>query len=134
VQKKRGAELDQFLVGWRKEIREELATNSRGQLGSKQKALSNKISATFPNLRALELYARPITSWSDGFLPPAVDSWIIKLPALPELALYGHRKFGWSALDIAGKFKRLLFTGLYARRLTLVHLTFTSLHIYLTLQ
>ncbi|KAJ7020063.1 PIN domain-like protein, partial [Mycena alexandri] len=113
-------ELRHFVIRWREEVRTELASNSRGHMKSKQKALSTKIPDTFPSLRVLKLYAQPITSWSEGFHPPATDSWVAQVPSLPELALYCSRKFGWSPLDLVGKFKKLVFTGVFMRRLTLV--------------
>ncbi|KAJ7097830.1 PIN domain-like protein [Mycena belliarum] len=113
------AELEEFLIGWRTQLRKELATNSKGRLPSKQKMLSERFPDTFPSLRVLDLYVFPATSWSEEFLPPATDNWVVKLPSLPELALYCRNKFGWSSLDINGKFKKLMFAGLFMRRLTL---------------
>ncbi|KAJ7226354.1 PIN domain-like protein, partial [Mycena haematopus] len=114
------SKLEDFLVQWRDDLRTELATNSCGFLRSKQKALSTKIPETFPSLRVLSLYVRPVTSWSDGFVPPATEKWVVKLPALPELAAYCNSEFGWNPNVIVDKFQRLIFSGLCTRRLTLV--------------
>ncbi|KAJ7817387.1 PIN domain-like protein, partial [Mycena olivaceomarginata] len=114
------AELEEFLIQWREDLRTELATNSRGFLRSKQNTLSTKIPETFPSLRVLSLYVQPTTSWSNGFVPPATDKWIVKLPALPELAVYCNKEFGWNPAAIAEKFRRLIFSGLCTRRLTMV--------------
>ncbi|KAJ7225061.1 hypothetical protein B0H12DRAFT_1240726 [Mycena haematopus] len=111
-------DLRHFLVGWREEIRMELVTNSHGYLGRKYRALADKITGAFPNLPALRLYACPITSWSEAFTPPVADSWNVKLPDLPVLAKYCMEKFGWSALDLVGRFKQSIFPGLFIRRLT----------------
>ncbi|KAJ7822117.1 PIN domain-like protein, partial [Mycena olivaceomarginata] len=113
------AELEEFLIQWREDLRAELATNSRGFLRSKQNTLSTKIPETFPSLRVLSLYVQPTTSWSNGFVPPATDKWIVKLPALPELAVYCNKEFGWNPAAIAEKFRRLIFSGLCTRRLTM---------------
>ncbi|KAJ7831727.1 hypothetical protein B0H14DRAFT_1180812 [Mycena olivaceomarginata] len=113
------AELEEFLIQWREDLRTELATNSRGFLRSKQNTLSTKIPETFPSLRVLSLYVQPTTSWSNGFVPPATDKWIVKLPALPELAVYCNKEFGWNPAAIAEKFRRLIFSGLCTRRLTM---------------
>ncbi|KAJ7812414.1 PIN domain-like protein [Mycena leptocephala] len=112
-------DLRQFLVGWREQIRTELATNSRGYLGRRYPALANKITDAFPNIQALYLYARPVTSWSENFVPPAIEGWKVRLPDLPALAKYCNQKFGWTALDMAGKFKKYIFPGLFIRRLTM---------------
>ncbi|KAJ7019112.1 PIN domain-like protein, partial [Mycena alexandri] len=119
VQNMTGEDLADFLVGWREEVRLELATNSKCHLKSKQKALSSNVPETFPSLRVLNLYVHPTTSWSDGFFPPTVDHWTAKVPALPELALFCTRKFGWKASDLIDRFKRLVFPGAFVRRLTL---------------
>ncbi|KAJ7205194.1 PIN domain-like protein [Mycena pura] len=111
--------LYKFLGHWREQLREELRTNSQGYLKNKQKILSTKIPDTFPSIRVLRLYAQPITSWSEGFTAPNVNHWVVKLPSLPELALFCKTKFGWTPIDIAGKFKRFIFPGVCVRRLTL---------------
>ncbi|KAJ7272662.1 PIN domain-like protein, partial [Mycena haematopus] len=114
------SKLEDFLVQWRDDLRTELATNSCGFLRSKQKALSSKIPETFPSLRVLSLYVRPTTSWSAGFVPPPTENWVVKLPALPELAVYCKSEFDWKPAIIVDKFERLIFSGLFTRRLTLV--------------
>ncbi|KAF8151217.1 PIN domain-like protein [Mycena galopus ATCC 62051] len=113
-------ELQKFLVTWRQDIRLELQANSQGHLRFRQTTLANKIPNSFPDVRALLLYSGPLTSWSEGYLPPTTDGWIIKLPSLPELALYCKRKFGWPPVTIVDKFKRLIFPGVFTKRLTLV--------------
>ena len=66
-------ELEDWLVGWREDVANELATNSQGHLPSKRTALSrtllsfNSPSApshkdTFPDLRILLYYTTPLTS------------------------------------------------------------------------
>ncbi|KAK7054272.1 PIN domain-like protein [Favolaschia claudopus] len=112
-------DLEQFLVGWRQEIRTELATNSQGFMKSKRKALSAKIPDDFPSTKILKLYVNPTTSWSDGFLPPNTISWNVKLPRLPELGRFCHSKFGWKPLDIVNKFKKHIFPGMCIRRLNM---------------
>ncbi|KAJ7272665.1 PIN domain-like protein, partial [Mycena haematopus] len=114
-----GNNLEYFLVGWRAQLRAELATNSRGHLKSKQATLSNKVPDTFPSLQVLNLYVHPVMSWSESFFPPDFDSWIVKLPALPALALYCNRKFGWTPLDMVGRLKKFVFPGMCVRRLNL---------------
>ncbi|KAJ6457149.1 PIN domain-like protein [Mycena vitilis] len=102
------ADLKLFLVRWREDLRLELATNLRGFLRSRQPNLSTKIPEAFPSLRVLKLYIQPVTR-----------DWVVKLPELPELAMYCHREFGWNASTILDKFKRLIFPGLFTRRLAM---------------
>ncbi|KAJ6453017.1 hypothetical protein C8R47DRAFT_1083561 [Mycena vitilis] len=85
------ADLEDFLVRWREDLRLELATNSRGFLRSKQPNLSTNIPETFPSLRALKL------------------------------------ELGWNSSTILDKFKRLIFPGLFTRRLTMVIYSHTVL-------
>ncbi|KAK7025857.1 PIN domain-like protein [Favolaschia claudopus] len=112
-------QLQRFLVGWREDVRAELTTNARGHLKSKHKALAAQLPDDFPRIKALNLYAKPITSWSDGHIPPNTNNWRVKLASLPELALFVKKKFGWKPTDIVDKFRRLTFPGLCIRRLYL---------------
>lgn len=112
-------DLVHFLAGWREEVRAELATNSKSHLSSKQKALAVNIADTFPSITVLYLYAQPVTSWSDGCVPPRADTWIVKLPDLPRLAAHCTEKFGWKTTDLVGRFERLIFSGMFIRRLTM---------------
>ncbi|KAK7059514.1 PIN domain-like protein [Favolaschia claudopus] len=78
--------LQQFLVSWR------------------AGALAARLPDTFPNIKTLKLYAHPITSWSDGYIPPNTNHWRVRLPSLPELALFVHKKFGWKPTAIGYAF------------------------------
>ncbi|KAF7374667.1 hypothetical protein MSAN_00351700 [Mycena sanguinolenta] len=118
VQTRVGSRLEEFLVGWREQLSTELATNSQGHLKSKQKALSRKIPNAFPSVKVLKLYVYPVTSWSEGLLPN-FGSWVVKLPAVPELVLFLQRKFGWKADDMVKKLKKFVFPGMCVRRLSL---------------
>ncbi|KAJ7616034.1 hypothetical protein FB45DRAFT_757509, partial [Roridomyces roridus] len=109
-----------FLPVWCKGIRDELATNSRGYLKSRQRALAKKITSSFPDISVLNLYVHPTTSWSPNFNLPQFNSWTVKLPDLASLAKYCNEKFGWSSNDIKTKFENLLYPGLFVRRLVLV--------------
>ncbi|KAK6969258.1 hypothetical protein R3P38DRAFT_766504 [Favolaschia claudopus] len=100
--------LQQFLVSWREDVRAELATNARGHLKSKQKSLAAQLPDNFPRIKVLNLYAKPTTSWSDGYIPLNTKNWRVKLASLPELALFLKKKFGWKPTDIVDKFRRLI--------------------------
>ncbi|KAJ7182078.1 PIN domain-like protein [Mycena filopes] len=119
VQNQTEGSLEHFLVAWRRDLRDELASNSRGHMRSRQKALASKIPETFPSIRVLKLYVHPVTSGSDGFEAPTTDRWVPKVPSLADLALCCKRKFGWSAVDMVSKFKKYIFPGVFMRRLTL---------------
>ncbi|KAJ7620670.1 PIN domain-like protein [Mycena rosella] len=109
--------LPDFVATWREEIRSELATNSRGYLPGKYRALAGSIPSDFPDINIVFLYVQPVTSWSNGGTAPDSSKWIGRVPELPGLALYCATKFGWTSVEINSKFKKLLFDGIYFRRL-----------------
>ncbi|KAJ7661717.1 PIN domain-like protein, partial [Mycena rosella] len=112
--------LPDFFATWREEIRSELATNSRGYLPGKYRALAGSIPSDFPDINIVFLYVQPVTSWSNGGTAPDSSKWIGRVPELPGLALYCATKFGWTSVEINSKFKKLLFDGIYFRRLLMV--------------
>lgn len=59
-------ELGRFLEVWRRELRHELMTNSRGFIGRKSPALANALENNFPDIDVLMSYVNPVTSESMG--------------------------------------------------------------------
>jgi hypothetical protein len=68
-------DLQEYLVGWRKDLAEELRTNSRGILGRKCSSLSKVIPEEFPDIDILMLYANPVTSETEGKLHKIKPTW-----------------------------------------------------------
>ena len=58
--------LQEYLIAWKRDLAEELRTNSRGILGRKCNSLSKAIPEEFPDIDILMSYANPITSESEG--------------------------------------------------------------------
>jgi len=59
-------ELQEYLIGWKRDLAEELRTNSRGILGRRCNSLSKAIPEEFPDIDILMSYANPVTSESEG--------------------------------------------------------------------
>ncbi|KAF9005256.1 hypothetical protein BDQ17DRAFT_386930 [Cyathus striatus] len=88
-------ELHQFLVGWRKDLVEELRTNSQGCIGRKQTALANSILDSFPNIDVLLSYVNPITSATMGRDINTVKPTWSKEPDIAKLAAVCEFYFEW---------------------------------------
>ena len=67
--------LQEYLIGWRRDLAEELRTNSRGILGRKYSSLSKAIPEDFPDIDILMSYANPITSDTEGKLHKIKATW-----------------------------------------------------------
>ncbi|THH11237.1 hypothetical protein EW146_g8115 [Bondarzewia mesenterica] len=62
AQTMRRSELEAFLVGWCKELHEDLRDDPSGFLGAHHAPLADMVPDSFPNPDALLFYARPLTS------------------------------------------------------------------------
>lgn len=67
--------LEEYLIGWRRDLAEELRTNSRGIVGRKYGSLSKAITEEFPDIDILASYANPITSETEGKLHKIKTTW-----------------------------------------------------------
>lgn len=59
-------DLQEYLITWKRDLAEELRTNSRGILGKKYNSLSKAIPEEFPDIDILMSYANPVTSETEG--------------------------------------------------------------------
>ena len=107
-------ELPGFLTTWRENLRGELRTNRRGQLGSKKPSLANAVSNSFPDIDVLLSYTNPIISATDAgtrrtHTPP---QWERK-PDLGKLAHLCELHFEWGLKDIVIKrFRTIVWPGI----------------------
>ena len=89
-------ELLEFLKEWRRQLCLELINNHRNFLTQQQPHIATLVTDTFPDLRILDLYCRPFTSWT---LPaqnvPDGHSWVTREPDLHGLAVFCSDKFDW---------------------------------------
>ncbi|KAG8936112.1 hypothetical protein FRC02_004430 [Tulasnella sp. 418] len=103
------------LAAWRRALREELASNSKGFLGRKLKSLSNSIPNDFPMLEVLLSYIHPITSESKGWKVSDSNMWL-KEPILGDIAHCCEKYFEWGVKDIILKrFRTVIWPGACSR-------------------
>ena len=114
----RGA-LPDFLTSWRRELREELRTNSRGIIGRKLAKLAKSVPESFPDIDVLLSYTNPITSDSLG---RAAEKDLKlkwgKEPDVGKLAALCEFYFEWGYKEaIIKRFRTLLWHSIVVRRL-----------------
>ncbi|KAH7908326.1 hypothetical protein BJ138DRAFT_1128532 [Hygrophoropsis aurantiaca] len=108
-----------FLTVWREEMREELRTNSKGCIGSKNPSLASKIPDDFPDINLLRLYTHPVTSETDRKAGPVSNNitWDHKLD-LGKLAGLCELYFEWGVKDrIVQRFRSVLWPSAIVRTL-----------------
>ena len=96
--------LPDFLTTWRENLRGELRTNGRGNLGSKKPSLAKSIPDSFPDIGVLLSYTNPIISATDAgarhtHTPPRWE----REPDLGKLAHLCELHFEWGLKDIVIK-------------------------------
>ncbi|KAF8341767.1 hypothetical protein F5887DRAFT_1218180 [Amanita rubescens] len=109
--------LPDFLTQWRRDLREELRTNSRGIIGRKLGKLAKEVPDSFPNIDILLSYTSPITSESLG---RAAEknlklTWG-KEPDVGKLAAICEFYFEWGYKEaIIKRFRTLLWHSIVLR-------------------
>jgi Holliday junction resolvase YEN1 len=68
-------DLQEYLVAWKKDLGEELRTDSRGILGRRYTSLSKAIPEEFPDVDILMSYSNPITSETEGKVHKIKATW-----------------------------------------------------------
>lgn len=103
--------LQDFLIGWRQSLREELKTNASGYLPSKRPSLVKAVDNTFPDISILRSYTNPITSKTHSRTQHQPPQWADE----PDLGQIGHvceLHFEWGLKDIIlERFSRVLWPG-----------------------
>jgi len=109
-------DLAHFLVTWRHELRHELRTNSRGEIGRRQPSLSKAIPDDFPDIDILFSYVRPITSESMGRQSNNLKLTWAKEPDLGKLAALCEFYFEWGYKEsIIKRFRTVLWHSMTLR-------------------
>ena len=109
-------QLAEFLVTWRQQLCHELRTNSRGEIGRKQPALSKAIPEDFPDIDILFSYVRPITSESMGRENNNLKLTWAKEPDLGKLAGLCEFYFEWGYKEsIIKRFRTVLWHSMTLR-------------------
>lgn len=109
-------DLEDFLVGWRKDICHELKTNSSGRLQRKSPALAKTITEDFPDIDVVLAYTNPVTSEAKGAgHKNAVVDWD-KEPDLGKIAGLCEMYFEWGLKHIIIKrFRTVLWPSAVLR-------------------
>lgn len=108
--------LEEFLVAWRHELREELRTNSKGEIGRKQVALAKSIPESFPDIDILLSYVRPITSESMGRESNNTRITWSREPDLAKLAATCEFYFEWGYKEaIIKRFRTVIWHSVVLR-------------------
>ena len=109
-------DLEEFLVAWRHELREELRTNSKGEIGRKQVALAKSIPESFPDIDILLSYVRPITSESMGRESNNTRITWSREPDLAKLAATCEFYFEWGYKEaIIKRFRTVIWHSVVLR-------------------
>ncbi len=108
--------LEDFLVSWRDELRNELRTNSKGEIGKKQVSLANSITENFPDIDILLSYVNPITSESMGRESNNTKITWEREPDLAKLAGVCELYFEWGYKEaIIKRFRTILWHSIVLR-------------------
>ncbi|KAJ4479219.1 hypothetical protein J3R30DRAFT_3882938 [Lentinula aciculospora] len=118
-------ELQNFIHQWKSQLAKELKTNASGFLPRKSPKLANTIPESFPDIKVLLAYLRPVTSESlgrsaryDDLLVnnSGQDGWLKKDPSLSQLAEKCEFYFEWGFLkSIIKRFRTVIFHGVVLR-------------------
>ncbi|KAJ7731539.1 PIN domain-like protein [Mycena metata] len=121
-----GFELNKRLASWRQDLRQELRTNSSGQLDKRQPMLASNIPDDFPNVAVARLYLRPLTSMSPGFTGrlPDSSSWKTTSPNIAELSRFCSTHFGWTGEDLLKKLNSNLWPGIAFKLISSPHVLY----------
>lgn len=110
-----------FLSQWRHNLCQELITNAHGFLDCRHAELASNIPKAFPNTRALENYANPLTSWSQSDSIPvhlSAAQWQPREPVIHHIASFCIDRLGWDTIPELLKILRSnLWNGIFCRML-----------------
>lgn len=111
-------QLEEMLPQWRKELREELASNTSGFAPRKSPTVAKRITSDFPNLDILRCYTHPVTSESEYSGPRGLDSLWKKRADVAKIARVCELYFEWGVEDkIIKRFRSFLWPGVVLRTL-----------------
>ena len=109
-------DLEDFLANWRQELRDELRTDSKGEIGRKQVALANSITRKFPDVDILLSYVKPITSESMGRASDNIRITWEREPDLAKLAGVCEFYFEWGYKEaIVKRFRTVMWHSIVLR-------------------
>jgi len=120
-------DLETYMEQWCKDLRDELRSNSMGNLRSKQVHLADQIPLNFINRDILELYLKPCTSSTDPDSMYSPADWRSREPSIGKIANFCSQKFGWKTTEaLARNMRNNLWEGVFFRMLASVCVGFPS--------
>jgi Holliday junction resolvase YEN1 len=120
-------DLEAYIEQWCKDLRDELRSNSMGNLHSKQVNLANQIPLNFIDRNILELYLKPYTSSTGPNITYNPADWRSRELSIWKIANFCSQKFGWKTTEaLAQNMKNNLWEGVFFRMLASVRVGFTS--------
>ncbi|PPQ90277.1 hypothetical protein CVT25_013102 [Psilocybe cyanescens] len=109
-------DLAEFITHWRKDLIQEIRTNSKGELGRKQASLANAFPREFPDIDILLSYVKPITSESMGRASNNLQVTWSKEPDLAKLAATCEMYFEWGYKEaIIKRFRTVMWQSIVLR-------------------
>jgi len=120
-------DLETYMEQWCKDLRDELRSNSMGNLRCKQVNLADQIPLNFIDRDILKLYLKPCTSSTDpnSMYDPA--DWRSREPSIWKIANFCSEKFGWKTTEVlARNMKNYLWEGVFFKMLASVWVQFSS--------
>jgi hypothetical protein len=109
------AEFNQFLVGWRRDLRQALVNDPKGFLGRKYSNVAASVTEQFPDYDVVAHYVRPLTTFSTGGGGPTVPDVESYQPHLSLLCTFCKQRFGWTYDDIICSIRTEIWQGAYTR-------------------
>lgn len=107
----RPPDFKQRLADWRNRVKTELATNSQGLVGRKERALAEKLTDDFPDLRVVNLYLKPLTSARKDCPEVYGDLTWSKPMDVAALAGLMHSTFGDLKTTVHHQLRTLIWQG-----------------------
>ena len=108
-------DLQAYLIGWRRDLAEELRTNSRGILGRRYASLSKAVPEEFPDIDIVMLYANPVTSETEGKVHRIKATWERPLD-LGRIAYICELYFEWGVRHaIIKRFRTVIWPAVVFR-------------------
>lgn len=128
-----GLERRHFISNWLVGLCEELRTNSLKFLPFRNPGLAESLSeAQFPNNEVINLYIRPLTSFSPSEDTPNTTKWTSQEPDIEKITSMAVEHLGWRhAKEISQTFHNNLWEGVFTRMILSVSHSYCCLTLLL---
>lgn len=108
-------DLQQFLIIWRHELRQELAHNTHGYLCRAEPTTAGNVNESFPSVKVLRLYVHPTIVDIDP------NMFIVRLPDFSRLVQFADKQFSWGEdRKLVAEFRQSVWPGYFMRQALLM--------------